>query len=447
MSKNISKSRDSFASKWGFIVSCIGSAVGMGNIWLFPTRVSKYGGGTFLLPYFICVALLGLTGVVGEMSFGRAMRGGPTKAFGAALKQRNMEEGFGKALGFIPILSSLALAIGYAVVVGWIFKYAFSSISGRLMLPQNVDEYGEYFGKMATGFGNSFWQITGLIACFLIMIFGVSKGIERANKILMPLFFLLFLGLAVYISFQSGANAGYQYIFTIDIKGLADPLIWVFALGQAFFSLSLAGSGTLIYGSYLSDEVNVVASAFTVAFFDTVAAILASLVIIPAMATTGAKLDMGGPGLMFVFLPHLFKGINGSRILVIIFFISVLFAALTSLINLFETPIAALEELFEIKRWQAVAVIGTFGSMISICIQGIISSWMDFVSIYLCPLGAALSGIMFFWVCKNDFVRNEINKNRNIKTTGIVFTFLSKYVFCGITILVLILGIVFKGIG
>ncbi len=447
MNENISKSRDSFASKWGFIVSCIGSAVGMGNIWLFPTRVSKYGGGTFLLPYFICVALLGLTGVVGEMSFGRAMRGGPTRAFGAALKQRNMEEGFGKALGFIPILSSLALAIGYAVVVGWIFRYTFSSISGSIMLPKSVDEYEAYFGGMATSFGNSFWQIIGLIVCFLIMIFGVSRGIERANKILMPLFFLLFMGLAVYISFQTGAREGYKYIFTININGLADPLVWVFSLGQAFFSLSLAGSGTLIYGSYLSDEVNVVASAVTVAFFDTVAAVLASLVIIPAMATTGAKLDMGGPGLMFVFLPNLFKGIDGSRILAIVFFISVLFAALTSLINLFETPIAALEELFEIRRWQAVFIIGTFGSMISICIQGIISHWMDFVSIYLCPLGAALSGIMFFWVCRGDFVKSEINKSRNGRKMGAVFIFLSKYVFCTITILVLILGIVFKGIG
>ena len=144
-----------------------------------------------------------------------------------------------------------------------------------------------------------------------ILMLGVVSGIEKANKFMMPLFFGLFVILAVYVAFQPGAAEGYKYIFRIDPKALADPVTWIFALGQAFFSLSVAGNGTLIYGSYLSDEENIPAAAARVAFFDTLAAILAALVIIPAMATTGAKLDQGGPGLLFIFLPHLIQSMQG----------------------------------------------------------------------------------------------------------------------------------------
>lgn len=444
--QDVAVKRDSFGSKWGFILSCVGSAVGMGNIWMFPTRVSKYGGGTFLLPYFICVVVIGLTGVVGEMSFGRAMRSGPIGAFGKAMEQRTGNGGLGRLIGFIPMLGSLALAIGYSVVIGWIFRYTFSALSGSILNPASIDEYGAQFGGMATAFGNNTWQIIGLVISFAIMVFGIASGIEKVNKVMMPLFFAFFIGLAIYMAFQPGASDGYKYIFNINPSGLADPMVWVFALGQAFFSLSLAGNGTVIYGSYLGDDVNVVSSAVSVAIFDTMAALLAALVIIPAMATTGAQLDSGGPGLMFIFLPNLFKGMPGSRILVIVFFLAVLFAGVSSIINLFEAPIAAVEELFRLKRWQAVAIIGVLGTVVGVSIQGIVGNWMDFVSIYLCPLGAALAGIMFFWMCKKEFIEKEINKGREgLKPFGAGLITVGKFVFCGLTILVFILGIVIKG--
>ena len=319
--KNLEQ-RDGFQSKWGFILACIGSAVGMGNIWRFPIMVQKYGGMTFLLPYFIFVILIGSTGVIEEFALGRRAAAGPVGAFGMCTKERTGSEKSGKAIGAIPIIGALMLAIGYTVVLGWIFKYTFMSLSGSLFsLGTDMGAIGGTFGMTAPeaetlpealkamasagffGIGNGVWQIVALAACMLILMLGVGSGIEKANKVMMPIFFALFVILGIYVAFQPGASAGYHYIFRIDPKAFSDPATWIFALGQAFFSLSVAGNGTLIYGSYLSDEEDIPASAGRVAFFDTIAAILAALVIIPAMATTGAQLNQGGPGLLFIFLP------------------------------------------------------------------------------------------------------------------------------------------------
>ena len=438
--------RDSWKTNWGFILSCIGSAVGMGNIWMFPARVSKYGGGTFLLPYFLFVIMIGLSGVIGEMAFGRAARSGPIGAFGQAMASRGKGRRLGEAIGYIPVLGSLALAIGYSVIVGWILRYSVGSLTGTTLAPGDVDGFALAFSSMAGSFGNNFWQTVGLVITFIIMVLGISGGIEKINKIIMPLFFLLFLGLAVYMAFQPSAADGYRYIFRIDLKGLADPMTWVFALGQAFFSLSLAGNGTLIYGSYLDDREDVTNAAWKVALFDTLAALLAALVIIPAMATAGSGLDEGGPGLIFIYLPNLFKSMPGSRVLVIMFFTAVLFAGISSLINLFEAPIAALQQQFKLSRRTSVSVITAAALAIGLCIQGIVSGWMDFVSIYICPLGAGLAGIMFFWVFGSDYAKKEVEKGR-LRPIGPWFSFMTSYLFCGLTAAVFVLGIVFGGIG
>ncbi|EDP15301.1 hypothetical protein CLOBOL_04222 [Enterocloster bolteae ATCC BAA-613] len=418
----------------------------MGNIWMFPARVSKYGGGTFLLPYFLFVIMIGLSGVIGEMAFGRAARSGPIGAFGQAMASRGKGRRLGEAIGYIPVLGSLSLAIGYSVIVGWILRYSAGSLTGTTLAPGDVDGFALAFSSMAGSFGNNFWQTVGLVITFIIMVLGISGGIEKINKIIMPLFFLLFLGLAVYMAFQPSAADGYRYIFRIDLKGLADPMTWVFALGQAFFSLSLAGNGTLIYGSYLDDREDVTNAAWKVALFDTLAALLAALVIIPAMATAGSGLDEGGPGLIFIYLPNLFKSMPGSRVLVIVFFTAVLFAGISSLINLFEAPIAALQQQFKLSRRTSVSVITAAALAIGLCIQGIVSGWMDFVSIYICPLGAGLAGIMFFWVFGSDYAKKEVEKGR-LRPIGPWFSFMTSYLFCGLTAAVFVLGIVFGGIG
>ena len=439
------KKRESFRSRWGFILACIGSAVGMGNIWMFPTRASLYGGGSFIIPYFIFVILIGSTGVIGEMSFGRATRSGPVGAFGAACETKGKRR-LGELIGLIPVMGSLAMAIGYTVVLGWILKYTIGTFTGATLAASDVDGFGAAFGSMASAFGNNGWLLAALVIAIAILMFGVGKGIEKANKIMMPLFFILFVILGIYIAFQPGAVDGYRYIFRIDPKALANPTTWVYALGQAFFSLSIAGNGTLIYGSYLSDEENIPASAARVAFFDTLAAVLAGLVIIPAMATAGSQLNQGGPGLMFIFLPNLFKTMPGGSVVAIVFFVAVLFAGMTSLINLYEAPVATVQEKFGLSRIKACAVIGVFSAVVAVCIQGIVSGWMDVLSIYICPLGAGLAAIMFFWVLGKNYVEEQVNKGRQKPISNKFFP-ICKYVFCPVCFLVLLLGILMGGIG
>lgn len=437
--------RDSFNNKWGFILACIGSAVGMGNIWMFPTRVSMYGGGSYLIPYFIFVALIGFTGVIGEMSFGRATKSGPVDAFGYACETKNKRK-LGEAIGFIPVLGALAMAIGYTVVMGWILKYMIGAFTGKTLASADTEGFAASFGSMASAFGNNVWQIVALVIGIIILMFGVGRGIEKANKIMMPVFFILFAVLGIYVAFQPGAIEGYKYIFRVDPKAFADPKTWIFALGQAFFSLSVAGNGTLIYGSYLSDNEDIPAAAGRVALFDTIAALLAALVIIPAMATTGAQLNQGGPGLMFIFLPALFKSMPGGYIVAIIFFVAVFMAGLSSLINLYEAPIATIQEKLHLGRKASCAIIAAIALVVSICIQGIVSGWMDILSIYICPLGAGLAGIMFFWVCGKKYVETQVNTGRDKKFTDKFYP-ICKYIFCPVCFLVLILGIVLGGIG
>lgn len=439
------KKRDSFNNKWGFILACIGSAVGMGNIWMFPTRVSMYGGGSYLIPYFIFVALIGFTGVIGEMSFGRATKSGPVDAFGYACETKNKRK-LGEVIGFIPVLGALAMAIGYTVVMGWILKYMIGAFTGKTLAPADTEGFAASFGSMASAFGNNVWQIVALVIGIIILMFGVGRGIEKANKIMMPVFFILFAVLGIYVAFQPGAIEGYKYIFRVDPEAFADPKTWIFALGQAFFSLSVAGNGTLIYGSYLSDNEDIPAAAGRVALFDTIAALLAALVIIPAMATTGAQLNQGGPGLMFIFLPALFKSMPGGYIVAIIFFVAVFMAGLSSLINLYEAPIATIQEKLHLGRKASCAIIAAIALVVSICIQGIVSGWMDILSIYICPLGAGLAGIMFFCVCGKKYVETQVNTGRDKKFTDKFYP-ICKYIFCPVCFLVLILGIVLGGIG
>lgn len=439
------RKRDSFGTRWGFILACIGSAVGMGNIWMFPTRVSRFGGGAFLIWYFLFVVLVSSTGVIEEMSFGRASRSGPVDAFGKACDTQGIRK-FGEAAGLVPVLGSLALAIGYTVVMGWIFKYTAGVFLGTTLAPETVDEFAGSFGVMASSFGNNGWQLAALAIAFVILVFGVGRGIEKVNKVLMPVFFFLFLGLGIYILFQPGAVQGYRYIFRIDPAMLLKPEVIIYAMGQAFFSLSVAGNGTLIYGSYLGDEEDIPASARNVAFFDTLAAVLAAFVIIPAMATVGARLDQGGPGLMFIFLPNLFKGMAGGTVIAAVFFVAVTFAGITSLINLYEAPIATVQEKFQLSRPMACAVVGVAGAVVSVCIQGIVSGWMDVVSIYICPLGAGIASVMFFWVLGKDFALKEAARGSR-KPLGAWFYPLGKYVFSGLCFLVLIVGAMMGGIG
>ena len=465
MSNQTLEQRDGFKSKWGFNLACIGSAVGMGNIWRFPIMVSKFGGMTFLIPYFIFVVLIGSTGVIEEFALGRWAAAGPVGAFGKCTEERTGKKSVGEAIGAIPILGSMMLAIGYTVVMGWIFKYCWMGISGSLYaLGTEMPSIGGAFGATAPeaatlgeaigmmtsngifGIGNGVWQIVGLVVSLIIMAMGVAGGIEKANKVMMPALFFLFVALGVYIAFLPGSSDGYKYIFTLNPAGLLNPQVWIFAFGQAFFSLSIAGNGSVIYGSYLSKDEDIPSSARNVALFDTIAALLAAFVILPSMAAGGVSPEKGGPGLMFVYLVNVFNGMPGGRIVGMVFFICVLFAGVSSIVNLYEAPVAFLQEKLHLKRIPSVAVIGVIGLVISIMIQPWTSQWMDLVSIYICPLGALLAGIMFFWVLKKDTALAAVHEGGK-KEVFKLFYPLGKWVFCIASLAALILGAKYGGIG
>ncbi|MDD6919975.1 MAG: sodium-dependent transporter [Eubacteriales bacterium] len=437
----ISTKRENFSSRFGFIMACLGSAVGMGNIWLFPYRVGQLGGAAFLIPYFICVALLGMSGIVGEITLGRSTKTGPLNAYRKAGEMRGLKH-YGK-IGIIPVLGSLATAIGYSVVMAWILKYFVSSVTGDLM----TNNIGESFGELTQSFGAVPWHIIVIILTFLMMAFGIVKGIERVNKFMMPAFFALFVILAIRVAFLPGAERGYSFLLNPNFNALLRPNTWIYALGQAFFSLSLAGTGTVVYGSYLSDKVDVINSAKYIAIFDTVAAMVATMVIIPTVFAFGMDVN-AGPPLMFITMPSIFGMIPLGKIVAIIFFLAVAFAGFTSLVNLFETPVEALQTKFGLSRKAAVATVLSFGLAVGVFIEGgdIVSIWMDIISIYIVPFGAILAGVTIYWICGKGYAKKHAQIGRE-KKIGKLFEPMGRYVFCGVAIIVFILGVLYGGVG
>lgn len=309
----------------------------------------------------------------------------------------------------IPVLGSFAIAVGYSVVVGWFLRFLWGAVTGELM---KTTDTAAYFGEIAGNFGSVGWHFLGLGITFLIMIFGISKGIEKMNKIMMPVFFVFFVILMVRVFTLGNVAEGYRYLFVPKWEYLANPKTWVFALGQAFFSLSLAG-----------------------------------LVVIPAVFAFGMDVS-AGPPLMFITLPSVFRQMPFGQLFAIVFFIAVLFAAITSLMNLFETPIEALQNQFQLSRAAAVGIVAAAACIIGIFIENgdMVSMWMDVVSIYIIPLGALLAAVMFFWVCPKGFAREQVQLGRE-KKLGAWFEPATKYFFVGLTVLVYILGIFYGGIG
>lgn len=440
--KNMQENRDLFSSKLGFILACIGSAVGMGNVWLFPYRVGQLGGGAFLLPYIIFVVVLGYTGLIGEFAFGRMTQTGPIGSFEYAMKSKGKKGG--TLLGIIPVIGAFGIATGYAVVVGWVIRFLFGTISGAMF---SAPDSAAYFGEIAGAFGSTIWHLAAMIATTIILILGVSNGIEKVNKFMMPLFYILFIIVLFKVLSLENAMEGVKYLFTPKWEFLSQPKTWVYALGQSFFSLSLAGSGMVVYGSYLKKDVDIPNSAKNTAFFDTLAAMLAALVVIPAVFAFGLD-PQSGPPLLFITLPAVFKEMAGGQLFAVLFFISLIFAAITSLMNLLEVPIEALQNRMKLKRNTAVIVVCAASFVIGLFLEdgNLLSAWMDFVSIYIMPVGALIASIMFFWVIGGKIAKEQAEIGAS-KPLGAWFEPMAKYVFVILTIAVVIGGILYGGIG
>ena len=426
------KKNAKFGSRWGFILSAVGSAVGMANVWGFPAKMGANGGGAFLVAYLIFVALFSVVGLSAEYAIGRRSRTGTLGSYRNAWESRSPKLGnAGGLLGWLPLAGSMCIAIGYAVIIAYVLKAFFQSVTGELM---HVDT-AQWFESFSTNdYSVVPFHIIVVVGTLLTLLLG-AKSIERSNKVMMPVFFIIFLVLAVRVAFLPGAAAGYKFMFTPDWSALKDPMVWIWAMGQAFFSLSVTGSGMIVYGAYLDEKEDVVHVAVRTAVFDTIAALVAALVIIPACFAYG--LDVGaGPSLLFVTLPRILQDVPLGGLFAIILYTAMVFAGVSSLQNMFEAVGESLLHRFpKLRRWVVLALLCVICLGVGIHMEPIFKwgPWMDIVSIYIIPIGATLGAVSWFWIMKKDALLSEINKGTE-KPHGTLWYSLGKfpYVFCAV---------------
>ena len=429
-----------FASSAGFILAAVGSAVGMGNIWLFPYRVGQYGGGAFLVPYFIFVALFSYVGLSGEFALGRLTGTGTAGSFDYVLRQRGKKGG--AIIGILPLLGVLGIAIGYSVVVGWVLKYAAGSITGSIL----SGDAQAYFSAMAVDFGSVPWHLLAVLLTAGVLLLGVKDGIEKISKFMMPAFFILFIIIAIRVAFLPGSGEGYRYLLTPDWSYLLNFETWVMAMGQAFFSLSINGAGMLIYGSYMKKSEDIVHHSVMTALLDTAAALLAGFAIIPAVFAFGIAPN-SGPPLMFVTLPQVFQNMPMGQLFAILFFVSVFFAGITSLINMMEACGEALSSRLKLSRRLSVAVVAAVVFGVAVFLEALpnMGAWLDTVTIYIAPFGALLCAVFIYFILGMPAIKKELNQGSK-KPLGRSFDILA-HIYVAVAAAVLVLGIVYGGIG
>lgn len=429
-----------FTSKIGFVLAAVGSAVGMGNIWMFPYRTGQYGGAAFLIPYLLFIALFGYVGLSGEFAFGRMTGTGPIGSYEFAMKSRGKKGG--AILGTIPLLGSLGIAIGYAIIVGWVLRSAFGALTGSLM----STEPEQFFTEMSsTNFSSVPWHTLVILLTAAVLIFGVSGGIEKINKVMMPAFFILFIIIAVRVAFLPNAIEGYKYLLVPQWEYLLNPRTWIMAMGQAFFSLSITGSGMIIYGSYLPRNEDVVHSSCMTAVLDTCAAMLAGFAILPSVFAFGLD-PASGPKLLFITLPRVFQQMPFGRLFAFFFFISVLFAGITSLANMLEAVSEAAQTRLKLSRKAAVLLACGAALAVGLFIERdtLMGTLMDVITIYVVPIGAILGAIMAYWVLGIDKMEQELMNGRS-KPLSRAFAPLAKYVYIFLAALVVFFSFIIPG--
>lgn len=427
------KSRNSFSGSIGFVLAAAGSAVGLGNIWRFPYLAAKDGGGLFLVIYLILALTFGFALLTTEIAIGRKTKQSPLTAYGQFRKKWRF-------LGVLACLVPVIILPYYCVIGGWVVKYFITYLTGNGIKAANAD----YF----TGFITGEQQPILLMAVFLFVVAfiifrGVNKGIESSSKVIMPLLLLLVIGIAVFsmtIHYTDDAGVtrsgleGFRIYVVPDFNGLTVKgffTILLDAMGQLFFSLSVAMGIMIAYGSYVRDDANLVKSINQIEIFDTVVAFLAGVMIIPAVFTFMGKEGMAasGPSLMFVSLPKVFASMGKiGNIIGCLFFAMVLFAALTSAVSVMEAVVSSLMDQFHMSRMKAAAietVIALAGGIL-VCLgynklyfditlpngaQAQILDVMDYISNNcLMPLVAIGTCILVGWIVKPDVIIEEVEK-------------------------------------
>ena len=441
--------RASFGSKLGVILATAGSAVGLGNVWRFPYMTGQNGGAVFILIYVGCVLLLGIPCMISEFIIGRRAQANTARAFRKVGGKNPLS-----LIGYMSVLTGFLITGYYAVVSGWCLEYIWASLIGRLNggSPEFFTDYFATFSQDPVK--PIFWTFLVLLATFLIVEHGVRDGIEKASKLMMPTLFVLLLVIVVASCMLPNAGKGIEFLFKPDWK-MINGDVFLGALGQSFYSMSIAMGCICTYASYFSRHTNLTSSAVQIGVIDCVVAILAGLMIFPAAFSVGVNPD-SGPSLIFITLPNVFQQAF-STMPVVGYLISLLFyallsmAALTSLISLHEVSTAFFHEEFRIPRKRAALIV-----TVSCCVMGAFCSLslgptgqflhvlgsslfdvFDFVTgqIFL-PIVGFLTCILIGWFVPHRLVRDEFTNNGTLRVTHLfhVYIFLIKYV-CPICIL------------
>ena len=451
--KNIEMStmkRASFSGKLGVILATAGSAVGLGNVWRFPYMAGENGGAVFIIIYVVCVLLLGIPCMISEFIIGRHGQANTARAF------RKMSGGTPWALiGYLGVLTGFLITGYYAVVAGWCLQYIWASLIGHLQGdPEYFKQYFESFSSDPVK--PIFWTVIMLGITYLIIEHGVRDGIERASKLLMPTLFLLLLIIVGASCMLPGAEKGIEFLFKPDFAAINSD-VFLAALGQAFYSLSIAMGCICTYASYFSKNTNLTTSAVQIGVIDSLVAILAGLMIFPAAFSVGINPD-SGPSLIFITLPNVFQQAFSAMPVVgyvvsLLFFLLLSLAALTSLMSLHEVSTAFLQEEMVISRKKAAVivtvttcVIGAFCSLSLGAVESLaffkrtMFDWFDFITgqIFL-PVVGFLTCIFIGWFVPHKIVRDEFTNWGTLRGQYFhLYLFLVKYV-CPICILFIFL--------
>ncbi len=437
------KNRSSFSGKLGFVLAAAGSAVGLGNIWRFPYLAAKYGGGIFLLVYLILAVTFGFTLMIGEVAIGRKTG---LSAIGA-FKKLNSKFTF---IGYLAALVPIIILPYYSVIGGWVFKYLVSFLSGQAAAAAQDGYFESFIGQTGQPI---LWQSIFILGTAVVVFLGVEKGIEKVSKVLMPLLVLLTVGIAIYSITLPGATEGLIYYLKPNFSHFSITTV-VAAMGQLFYSMSLAMGIMITYGSYMKRGVSLEKAVSQIEIFDTGIAIFAGMMIVPAVFVFSggdASAVNAGPGLMFITLPKVFGSMPLGLVVGILFFVLVLFAALTSSISLMETIVSIVCDRLHWKRRFATVLVTLFtlalalpsslgfGLWSGIKILGM--SFLDFFDFasnsLLMPIVAFFTCIFIGYVIKPKTITDEIKLNSPFRREKL-FVLMIKYIapICLIIILI-----------
>ena len=417
----MTEKRSGFSSRIGFVLAAAGSAVGLGNIWRFPYLAAKYGGGIFLFVYLILVVTFGFALMATEIAIGRSTRLSCVEAYG---KLNSKFRFLGPLTAMIPIL----IVPYYCVIGGWVVKYMAEFLMGNGGALAGDAYFGNFISVAASGFLNNPmpWFVGYVLLNAVILLLGVNKGIENISKLMMPLLVILAALISIYSLSLPGAMEGLKFYLLPDFSKLSLSTV-LGAMGQMFYSMSLAMGIMITYGSYMKDEDNLEDSITQIQIFDTGIAMLAGLMIIPSVVAFNGGTAEGisaGPGLMFGVLPKVFATIGGGNLLGTAFFVLVFFAALTSSISLLETFVSIIQDRFHTTRKATIIgatvftiAIGSlsclgYGPLSGITVLGM--AFLDFFDFFtnsiLMPISALLTCILVGYVVGPKFVSDEITK-------------------------------------